>query len=327
MVKIQTLTNAELLKRLPELCAKEREATLELLWHLIELDRRRLYLEAGYSSLFDYCTRKLLYSEGGAQRRILAARCLKDKPELGELLKAGQVTLCTIATAARAIREQSAKVEDIVGKSKREVEKVVARANPMPKPKERIKPLVLQAPKAAQVALANPAPQEGFELRFSVSKDVYEKFEEVKRHLSNTLQGELGLEAVFSKLLDNYLKPVRERAKTMSSKTRFVPIALKREIQKRDGAQCSFVAPDGTRCQEKCYLQYDHIVPFSLGGETTAENLRLLCSKHNRFAAEQVFGARFMERAVAGASATGGGRLAALSTEGGAPTANGATNL
>ena len=94
-----------------------------------------------------------------------------------------------------------------MGKSKREVERVVARANPAPKPKERIKPLVLQAPKAVQATFEDPAPKERFELRFSVSKDVYEKFEEVKRHLSNTLQGELGLEAVFSKLVDNYLTP------------------------------------------------------------------------------------------------------------------------
>ena len=39
-------------------------------------------------------------------------------------------------------------------------------------------------------------------------------------------------------------------------------------------------------------LQFDHIKPFALGGETTQSNLRLLCANHNRYLAEKEFGKR-----------------------------------
>lgn len=290
------LTNAELLERLPRLCAKEREATLDVLYHLIELDKRRLFLEAGYPSLFEYCRRKLLYSEGGAQRRIMAARCLRDNPSLGKLLLDGQVTLCTIATAASAIRAQATKIEEIAGKSQREVQALVALVNPAPKPRESIKPVVSEPIKAP---LLPQAPvEERYELKFSVPKKVYQNFQEARARLSNTLGANLTLEAVFTKLLEQYLAGKKPRASSSASATRYIPAAVKREVYARDDGQCSYVAADGTRCNEKHYLNYDHVTPFGLGGKTESSNLRLLCSRHNRQAAEEVFGNEFMTRAA-----------------------------
>ena len=57
-----------------------------------------------------------------------------------------------------------------------------------------------------------------------------------------------------------------------------------------DGCRCSFVSAEGKRCTETKRLQVDHIVPFSLGGQPTVENLRLLCQSHNLMEAENVFG-------------------------------------
>jgi hypothetical protein len=58
---IRTLSDSALLKRLNVLAEKERATTLEILLHLNEVDRRRLYLTQGYSSLFSYCTEHLKY--------------------------------------------------------------------------------------------------------------------------------------------------------------------------------------------------------------------------------------------------------------------------
>ena len=63
-MNIQKLSDSELNKIIPELCDKERIATVNVLSHLIELDSRKLYRELGYSSLYDFYTRKLKYSEG-----------------------------------------------------------------------------------------------------------------------------------------------------------------------------------------------------------------------------------------------------------------------
>ncbi len=50
------LSDAELLRRVVVLAGREREATVELVGHLAELDARRLHLAQGYGSLFAYCT-------------------------------------------------------------------------------------------------------------------------------------------------------------------------------------------------------------------------------------------------------------------------------
>ena len=53
-----------------------------------------------------------------------------------------------------------------------------------------------------------------------------------------------------------------------------VPAELKRLIMERDGHTCKC-------CSATEELQYDHIVPWSKGGKTSAENLQLLCQTCN----------------------------------------------
>jgi hypothetical protein len=47
-----------------------------------------------------------------------------------------------------------------------------------------------------------------------------------------------------------------------------------------------------------------HVRPFAKGGESTVSNLTLLCSRHNRFLADQDYGAEHMARVVADSRAT-----------------------
>ena len=61
-------------------------------------------------------------------------------------------------------------------------------------------------------------------------------------------------------------------------------------VEKREGCQCSFVSTDGRPCTETQSLKFDHIVPHALGGESSAQSLRLLCPSHNRLETERVFG-------------------------------------
>ena len=62
------LSDTELLRRLGDLAGRERLATVELIAHVAELDRRKLYREQGYGSLFSYCTDALRLSEGPVAR-------------------------------------------------------------------------------------------------------------------------------------------------------------------------------------------------------------------------------------------------------------------
>ena len=71
---------------------------------------------------------------------------------------------------------------------------------------------------------------------------------------------------------------------------RHVPAALRRAVAERDEHCCSFVSADGHRCGETRGLQIDHITPLAHGGETTGDNLRLLCAHHNRHEAAKRIG-------------------------------------
>jgi len=79
---------------------------------------------------------------------------------------------------------------------------------------------------------------------------------------------------------------------------------LVRPICERDQQQCTFVDADGNRCPERWGLELHHDeVPFTRGGPHTAANVTLVCRAHNRYLAEQEFGADFVEEKIAGARA------------------------
>ncbi|MCC7142107.1 MAG: hypothetical protein IT349_08415, partial [Candidatus Eisenbacteria bacterium] len=71
---LATLSDGEILRAVAGWARAERRVTAELLRHLGELDARRLYLGAGCSSTFAYCTEILRMSEPAAYHRITAAR-------------------------------------------------------------------------------------------------------------------------------------------------------------------------------------------------------------------------------------------------------------
>ncbi len=76
----------------------------------------------------------------------------------------------------------------------------------------------------------------------------------------------------------------------------YVPSALNTYIWRRDQSQCIFMDDFGRRCESKHLLEVDHIYPWAMGGQTSAENLRLLCRAHNQFLAAKFFGDEKMRR-------------------------------
>ena len=60
-----------------------------------------------------------------------------------------------------------------------------------------------------------------------------------------------------------------------SAPRRIIPTAVKLRVWKRDGGKCVI-------CGSADELHFDHILPFSKGGTSlTAENVQLLCARHN----------------------------------------------
>ncbi len=74
---------------------------------------------------------------------------------------------------------------------------------------------------------------------------------------------------------------------------RRIPRWVRAEVWRRDGGRCAYVSPEGLRCPAAEWLEYDHIVPYALGGRSDdPAGIRLLCRTHNTLAARQVFGER-----------------------------------
>lgn len=89
-------------------------------------------------------------------------------------------------------------------------------------------------------------------------------------------------------------RPQRPR-ETESRDPRHVPAHIRRKVFERDNYRCTFESDTGRRCDARSSLELDHIKPIAQGGESTVENLRVLCDAHNQHAAEQRFGTEFME--------------------------------
>jgi 5-methylcytosine-specific restriction endonuclease McrA len=89
-----------------------------------------------------------------------------------------------------------------------------------------------------------------------------------------------------------------------SKGTRHIPARVRRAVRARDGNQCTYVAHNSHRCQERRFLEFDHIEPVARGGKSTVDNLQLRCRAHNQYEAEQAYGREFIAAKIEESRAT-----------------------
>ena len=149
---VAQLSDRELLAEITIAAASERAATARLIALLAQLDARRLYLGAGCSSLFTYCTQVLHLSEHAAYGRIEAARAARRFPVILDLLSDGSVTLTAVTLLAPHLTADNhlEVPSQARHKSKRDVEHLVARLRPQPSVPATVRKLPV--PKALQDA-------------------------------------------------------------------------------------------------------------------------------------------------------------------------------
>ncbi|MCP3983684.1 MAG: HNH endonuclease [bacterium] len=86
-------------------------------------------------------------------------------------------------------------------------------------------------------------------------------------------------------------------------RSRHVPAELRDQLLVGADHRCEYVAAGGTRCAARTGLHIDHKHPFSRGGPTTEQNLRVLCALHNYWEAERHYGVRFVKGKIAASRA------------------------
>jgi len=135
---LNALSDDDLLHRLCRLVGQSRYVTADLVAHIGEVDRRRLFAREASSSMFVYCTEVLHLSEYAAYLRIAVARAARTYPILLEMLRDGRLHLTAIRHIAPLLLEAADETqrEEILRcathKSKREIEQLVARLKPQP---------------------------------------------------------------------------------------------------------------------------------------------------------------------------------------------------
>ncbi|MBK7580088.1 MAG: hypothetical protein IPI67_07755 [Myxococcales bacterium] len=98
---LSSVSDLDLRERLSAAVSTERAASTDVVFHLAELDRRKLYLEDACSSLFAYCVERLGYSEDGANKRVRVARLAQRFPQILDELASGEVHLTGLFLLSR----------------------------------------------------------------------------------------------------------------------------------------------------------------------------------------------------------------------------------
>lgn len=321
---LHNLDDGSLVDRLKTIVAEDNQLTALLLAHLAELDARKLYLPAGCSSMFVYCTSVLKVSEGAAYKRISAARAARRFPIIFEFVASGSVHLAGVCVLAAHLTEENhrALLEKATHLSKRAIEELVAAIAPKPDiapsirkvPMPRAAPLLaLASPASPPTPAARPAPapqpaplsEDRFKVQFTASRALRDKIATAQALMRHRVPNG-DLEAVFSEAIDLLLadlnrkkfaatdKPRSEVVEPVQNGRRRIPAAIRRAVLARDGRQCAFVGADGRRCEARSFLEFQHDEPFGKGGEHSVANVRIVCRAHNAHLAERDYGASFM---------------------------------
>src|SRR5688572_12488228 len=160
-LNVSRLPDADLLGAAERLVTSERRVVAELVVHLAEIEARQLHLARGFPCLRDYCREALQLSEYEAFARIEAARAGRRFPRVFELLLDGSLCLTTVQLLARRLTADNhlALLAEAVGKSKRDVENLLARWFPQPDVPDRMRKVpasrVPASTHAADAALPN----------------------------------------------------------------------------------------------------------------------------------------------------------------------------
>jgi len=160
---VARLSDRHLHDEVKRLAGRERDVTAELIAHLAEIEERGLHHAEGFGSMFLYCREVLQLSEHAAYARIEAARAARRFPVILEMLADGSLNLTTVGLLGRHLTRDNYRevLAPAKGRSRREVEELVARLHPQPDLPSSIRKLPSAKPVAAPDALlpaAAPAP-------------------------------------------------------------------------------------------------------------------------------------------------------------------------
>jgi 5-methylcytosine-specific restriction endonuclease McrA len=285
---VESLSSSDLLAATRELLHKSRGLEAALLVHLGEIDERKLYLDCAFPSMFEFCVGELGFSEDAAYSRINLARAARRIPVILEALRSGRVHQTGLRLLAPHLttENQDRVLAEAAGKSKREIEELVARLSPQPAvptivrklpdrrnsasesatlsfdgavpvaPRESSPALAFVAPTAAvpcrdeRRAVIAPLAEQTFKFQFTASRACHDKFRQAQDLLRHRIpNGDVA--TIFEKALDLLIEQVKKERFATGRKPREAPIANAGASSSRhipDAIKRGVYERDGGRC-------------------------------------------------------------------------------
>ena len=301
--------------------------------HVAVIDDRQLPLERGFASTSEYCQLKWGLSKYQAGRLLTVARTGQRYPFVFELLKTARINQTNVLLVRRYLTSENHRdlLTMACGMSKAALRYELASRypnvadeptlrgidlppRPTPPPPADPDDVIGQARQATAEseyekwdmdADVRPVSADVYMLKTPLMKEAVDDFLEAR-----DLNGRCGPEESWPELLAAAARAlVTARRKQKWGETDQprkgkspedcvldkLPAKIRREVWLRDEGRCAYVSEDGRRCTCKSGLQFDHINPKSIhGAPTSADEVRLLCWRHNQFMADKELGRAFM---------------------------------
>jgi 5-methylcytosine-specific restriction endonuclease McrA len=260
---------------------KKSEALLVLA--VLEVDSHKVFRELGFSSLHDYCLRRLHLSESNAFNVITVARKSAALPELKKEIVNGNLTVSQARRITPILTEenQALWIEKAKTLSQRNLEKEIAKERPQALTPERMRYVS----------------GERLKLECGISEELMKKIKRVQDLLAKKHHKAISIEEALEATTELYLDredPIRkaERSKNKSpdssqpglrkGKRTSVPKPIEHQVMLRDQGRCTYVDARGGRCEETRFIQLHHRKEISQGGMHCENNLEILCFHHHR---------------------------------------------
>jgi len=259
-IVVESLSSSDLRSATQELVRRSHGVEAALLVHLGEIDERKLYLDWAFSSMFAFCVGELGFSEDVACNRIDIARAARRMPVILEALRSGQVHLAGLRLLAPHLttENQDRVLAEAAGKSKREIEELVARLWPQPPvptvvrkvpgrpnslpeaspafsfgaampvappespPALTFAPPPAPAPRRDERAVIAPLSEETFKFQFTASRACHDKFRQAQDLLRHRIpDGDLA--TIVENALDLLIEQVKKERFATGRKARQAP--------------------------------------------------------------------------------------------------------
>ncbi len=316
---LSKISNAEILHRLERLAPTERKITHLILWHIAEVETRKLFIDAGFASTKEYLIKQLKYSEGSAARRLEGARLLIKIPEAAEKIESGSLNLSQVLQVQKCLKYETKNGREVSAAKTTQILSLISEKTIFET--ERVLAKELNQP-ILTFDKIRPQQDDSIRMEITISADQMKELEQAKSFLSHICH-EGSWADVLSYLAQHYNKKIKgkekpsehcemtifkagdqsqkisatkkpstplgstscatntaARSRAAGFQRSYISIHTRRRLLKRAHYQCEYRdIKTNTRCCSVYQLQFDHSIPVAKGGGSSP--LRVLCKSHN----------------------------------------------